>query len=137
MRPFRASACLRKRSVVISYDMEPAGIQVSQTKVGAIINTSSGSCDSESEKEMLGILKGTGVTNCKTWCGESDQIERAFAEVATHKPEVLVSARGRRNHPHGCRSVRWNRHLSSPAARRHAECASSGTIRRFILARSA
>ena len=59
-------------------------------KVGAIINTSSGGCDSESEAEMLDILKGAGVTNCKTWCGESDQIERAFAEAATHKPEVLV-----------------------------------------------
>jgi Sphingosine kinase and enzymes related to eukaryotic diacylglycerol kinase len=70
--------------------MEPAGIQVSQTKVGAIINTSSGGCDSESEIEMLDILKGAGATNCKTWCGESGQIERAFAEVATHKPEVLV-----------------------------------------------
>src|SRR4029077_2944929 len=70
--------------------MEPAGIDVSQMKLGAIINTSSGGCDSESEAEMLDILKGAGVTNCKTWCGESDQIERAFAEVATQKPEVLV-----------------------------------------------
>jgi hypothetical protein len=35
------------------------------------------------------------------------------------------------------RRVRWNRHLSSAAARRHAECASSGTIRRFTLARHA
>ena len=70
--------------------MEPAGIDLSQMKVGAIINTSSGGCDSESEIEMLGILKGAGVTNCKTWCGESDQIERAFVEAATHKPEVLV-----------------------------------------------
>jgi diacylglycerol kinase family enzyme len=59
-------------------------------KVGAIINTSSGGCDAESETEMLDILKGAGVTNCKTWCGQSDQIKRAFAEVATHKPEVLV-----------------------------------------------
>ena len=70
--------------------MEPAGIDVSQMKLGAIINTSSGGCDSESEAEMLDILKGAGVTNCKTWCGESDQIERAFAEAATQKPEVLV-----------------------------------------------
>ncbi len=70
--------------------MEQAGIQVSQMKVGAIINTSSGDCDSKSEAEMLNILKAAGVTNCKTWCGDSDQIEQAFAEVATHKPEVLV-----------------------------------------------
>jgi diacylglycerol kinase family enzyme len=70
--------------------MKPAGIRASQMKVGAIINTSSGGCDSESEAEMLNILKGAGVTNYKTWCGESDQIEGAFAEAATHKPEVLV-----------------------------------------------
>jgi diacylglycerol kinase family enzyme len=73
-----------------SSDMEQAGIDVSQMKVGAIINTSSGGCDSESETQMLNILKGAGVTNCKTWCGESDQIERAFIEATTHKPEVLV-----------------------------------------------
>jgi diacylglycerol kinase family enzyme len=39
---------------------------------------------------MLDILKGAGVTNCKTWCGESDQIERAFAEATTHKRKMLV-----------------------------------------------
>jgi diacylglycerol kinase family enzyme len=70
--------------------MKPAGIHVSGLKVGAIINTSSGGCDSESEAEMLDIVKGSGVANCKTWCGESDQIARAFAEAAMHKPEVLV-----------------------------------------------
>jgi diacylglycerol kinase family enzyme len=70
--------------------MKSAGLDVLGLKVGAIINTSSGGCDSESEAEMLGILKSAGVTNCKTWCGESDQIERAFAEAATHKPNILV-----------------------------------------------
>jgi len=74
----------------ISSEMEPAGIQVSQMKVAAIINTSSGGCDSESEAEMLDILEGAGVTNCKMWCGGSDQIERAFVDAVTHKPEVLV-----------------------------------------------
>jgi diacylglycerol kinase family enzyme len=70
--------------------MKSAGLDVGGLKVGAIINTSSGGCDSESEAEMLDIFKGAGVTNCKAWCGESDQIERAFAEAATHKPKVLV-----------------------------------------------
>ena len=80
----------RKFMSRISSDMKPAGIDVSRTKFGAIINTSSGGCDTESEKEILDILKGAGVTNCKTWCGESDQIEQAFAEAATHKPQILV-----------------------------------------------
>jgi diacylglycerol kinase family enzyme len=70
--------------------MKSAGLDVSGRKVGAIINTSSGGCDSESEAEMLDILKSAGVTNCKTWCGESDQIERAFVEAAMHNPEMLV-----------------------------------------------
>lgn len=70
--------------------MKSANLDVSGLKVGAIINTSSGGCDSESEAEMLDILKDAGLTNCKTWCGESDQIERAFAEAATYKPQVLV-----------------------------------------------
>lgn len=59
-------------------------------KVAAIINTSSGGCDAESEAEMLDILKGANVSNYTTWCGEPTQIETAFAEVATQKSEVLV-----------------------------------------------
>jgi diacylglycerol kinase family enzyme len=70
--------------------MKSAEFDISGLKVGAIINTSSGGCNSESEAEMLEILKRASVTDCKTWCGESDQIERAFAEAATHKPKVLI-----------------------------------------------
>ncbi len=70
--------------------MEPGDIDLSAMEVLAIINTSSGSCGCESEPEMLDILKNGGVTNCKTWCGESDQIERAFAEAAMLKPKMLV-----------------------------------------------
>jgi hypothetical protein len=54
--------------------MKLAALHISELKVGAIINTSSGGCDSESEVEMLDIVKSAGVTNCRTWCGESDQI---------------------------------------------------------------
>ena len=71
-------------------DVESAGINVSELKVGAIINTSSGGCDAESEAEMLNLLKGANVSNCKTWCGEADQIERAFAEAATQELEILI-----------------------------------------------
>jgi diacylglycerol kinase family enzyme len=70
--------------------MKSAVVDISGLKVGAIINTSSGGCDFESEAEMLGLVKSAGVTNCKIWCGGSDQIERAFAEAATHKPKILI-----------------------------------------------
>jgi len=46
-------------------DMKSTGLDVSGLKVGAIINTSSGGRDSDSETEMLDILKSAGVTNCK------------------------------------------------------------------------
>jgi len=70
--------------------MKSAGFDLSGLKVGAIINTSSGGCDSESEAGMLDILERAGVTDCKTWCGQSDEIEHAFAEAATHKLKMLI-----------------------------------------------
>jgi diacylglycerol kinase family enzyme len=70
--------------------MKSIGLDMSALKVGAIINTSSGGCDSESEAEILEILEGTGVTDRRIWCAESDQIEQAFGEAATHKPKVLI-----------------------------------------------
>jgi hypothetical protein len=68
--------------------MDSARIDLSEMKIGAVLNTSSGGCDSESEAEMLHILKDADVTNCKTWCGEADQIDRAFAEAATKETRL-------------------------------------------------
>jgi len=59
-------------------------------KVGAIINTSSGGCDLESEQKMLGILKRAGIVEPKTWCGAAGEMERSFAEAAEQKLEVLI-----------------------------------------------
>jgi diacylglycerol kinase family enzyme len=59
-------------------------------KVGAIINTSSGSCDLESEQKMLNALKGAGIVDPRMWCGGADQIASFFAEAAGQKIEVLV-----------------------------------------------
>ena len=81
-----------KRSWVprMSNRMGSRPIRLSELRLGAIINTSSGGCDPESEAEMLDILQRAGLTNCKTWCGEGNDIERSFAEAATQKLEVLV-----------------------------------------------
>jgi diacylglycerol kinase family enzyme len=59
-------------------------------KVGAIINTSSGSCDLGSEQKMLSILTGAGVVEPKTWCGEGDKMERFFAEAARQKLDIFI-----------------------------------------------
>jgi diacylglycerol kinase family enzyme len=68
----------------------PNNIRLSELKVGAIINTSSGGCDLGSEKEALHILRGAGIIEPKTWCGEADQVERSFSEAAKYKLDVLI-----------------------------------------------
>jgi diacylglycerol kinase family enzyme len=70
--------------------MESTAIRLPELGFGVIINTSSGSCDSDSEAELLSVLQNAGVTNCKTWCRQADQMERAFAEAAAHKLNVLI-----------------------------------------------
>ena len=68
----------------------PNDIRLQELKVGVVINTSSGSCDSESEQKMLSILTGAGVVEPKVWCGEAKEMERFFAEAAGQKLEVLI-----------------------------------------------
>jgi diacylglycerol kinase family enzyme len=70
--------------------MASTSIRLSELSFGVIINTSSGGCDSGSEAELVNILEDSGVTKWKTWCGEADQMERAFAEAAVQKLEVLI-----------------------------------------------
>ena len=68
----------------------PNDIRLSELKVGAIINTSSGGCDSESEQKIFSILTRAGVVEPKVWCGEAKDMERSFAEAAEQKLEVLI-----------------------------------------------
>ena len=68
----------------------PNDIRLSELKVGAIINTSSGSCDSESEQKMLSILTGAGAVEPRIWCGGADHMEPSFAEASEQKLEVLI-----------------------------------------------
>jgi diacylglycerol kinase family enzyme len=68
----------------------PNAIRLSELKVGAIINTSSGGYDSESEQKMLSILKRGGVVEAKMWCGGADHMEPSFADATEQKLEVLI-----------------------------------------------
>jgi diacylglycerol kinase family enzyme len=70
--------------------MESNNIRLSELKVGVIINTSSGGCDSESEAKMLAKLKGAGIVEPTIWCGGADKMEPSFAEAAGEKLEVLI-----------------------------------------------
>jgi diacylglycerol kinase family enzyme len=68
----------------------PDAIRLSELKVGAIINTSSGGCDSESEQKIFSILTRAGIVEPKVWCGEAKEMERSFAEAAGQRLEVLI-----------------------------------------------
>jgi diacylglycerol kinase family enzyme len=68
----------------------PNDIRLSELKVGAIINSSSGGCDSESEQKIFSILRRAGIVEPKVWCGEAKEMERSFAEAAGQKLEVLI-----------------------------------------------
>jgi diacylglycerol kinase family enzyme len=66
----------------------------SELKVGVVINTSSGGCDSNCEREMLDILNGGGIVEAKIWCGEADKMELSFKEAALQRLDVLVALGG-------------------------------------------
>jgi diacylglycerol kinase family enzyme len=68
----------------------PNDIRLSELKVGAIINRSSGGCDSESEQKIFSILRRAGIVEPRTWCGEGDKMEQFFTEAAGQKLEVLI-----------------------------------------------
>ena len=70
--------------------MESNAIRLPELKVGAIINTSSGGYDLESEEKMLNNLKGAGIVEPRMWCGGADQMEPSFEEAAGQKLEVLI-----------------------------------------------
>jgi diacylglycerol kinase family enzyme len=68
----------------------PNDIRLSELKVGAIINTSSGGCDSESERKMSSIIRRARLVEPKVWCGEAKEMDRSFAETAGQGLEVLI-----------------------------------------------
>ena len=68
----------------------PNDVRLPGLEVGAIINTSSGSCDSESEQKIFGILTRSGIVEPKVWCGEAKEMERSFAEATGEKLDVLI-----------------------------------------------
>jgi diacylglycerol kinase family enzyme len=79
-----------KISCLLYWQMESTSIRLSELKVGVIINTSSGGCDSESEEKMRAKLKGAGVVEPRIWCGGADKMELSFAEAAREKLEVFI-----------------------------------------------
>jgi len=68
----------------------PNAHSLSELKVGAIINTSSGGCDLESEQKMLRILTHAGIAEPKVWCGEAREMERFFSEAGGQPLDIFI-----------------------------------------------
>ncbi len=69
--------------------MSPA-LEFSKLKIGAILNTASGSCDDTSEGRMRAIFEEAGIADVDMWCGKAEDMERAFAEAGAAKLDVLI-----------------------------------------------
>jgi len=68
----------------------PNDISLSESKVGVIINTSSGGFDSESEQKILSILTRAGIVEPKVWCDSADEMTRSLIEAIAQNLDVLI-----------------------------------------------
>jgi diacylglycerol kinase family enzyme len=68
----------------------PDALPLTELKVGAVINTSSGGCDLESEEKMLRILKRARIVEPSAWCGKATEMERFFSGAAGQKLDVFI-----------------------------------------------
>ncbi|HYE23444.1 MAG TPA: diacylglycerol kinase family protein [Candidatus Paceibacterota bacterium] len=65
-------------------------VDLKSLKIGAVLNTASGSCSNESVAEMEAILQEYELTPVRIWCSASDELHLAFAEVAKRDLDVLI-----------------------------------------------
>lgn len=68
----------------------PNDLRLSESKVGVIINTSSGGFDSESEQKILSILARAGIVEPKVWCHSADEMTRSLVEATGQNVDVLI-----------------------------------------------
>jgi diacylglycerol kinase family enzyme len=69
-------------------------VDLTGLRIGALLNTSSGSCDVEAEADLAAILNSEGVAPTKVWCGGGEGVDGALAEAATHRLDLLIVVGG-------------------------------------------
>lgn len=69
---------------------DPATPDLRALRIGALLNTSSGSCDAGAEHELEAILEETGCRAVKVWCGGGEAVGAALGEVGSHDLDVLI-----------------------------------------------
>ena len=59
-------------------------------RFGALLNTSSGSCDPQAEHAVKACLQAAGITGFKIWCGPGADVEANLKLAAAENIDVLV-----------------------------------------------
>lgn len=59
-------------------------------KIGALLNTSSGSCDPACEQKMIDQIEAAGCRVHRMWCGGGDTVGEALAEAPSAGLDVLI-----------------------------------------------
>lgn len=59
-------------------------------RIGALLNTSSGSCDLQSEEDLEAILESEGLSAVRVWCGNGSEVDQAVADAKAHELDLLV-----------------------------------------------
>lgn len=65
-------------------------LDLSKLKIGALLNTSSGSCEPACEQKMIDQLEAAGCGVHKMWCGGGEMVGEALAEAPTAGIDVLI-----------------------------------------------
>jgi diacylglycerol kinase family enzyme len=67
-----------------------SALDLATLRIGAILNTSSGSCTKESEARMREIFEEAGVGSARLWCTAADGVENSFSEAEAHGLDLLI-----------------------------------------------
>jgi diacylglycerol kinase family enzyme len=71
-----------------------ANLDLRKMKIGALMNTSSGSCNADSEAELEAILTEAGLSETRRWCGGGDQVPNALTEAGAANLDLLIVVAG-------------------------------------------
>lgn len=70
--------------------IEGAKVDLRALRIGALLNTSSGSCDVKAEEDIEAILASEGLSPVRVWCGAGGEVDQAVADSKAHELDLLV-----------------------------------------------
>jgi diacylglycerol kinase family enzyme len=65
-------------------------VELHGMRIGALLNTSSGSCDLQAETDIASILAGQGHSPVRVWCGGGEEVDQALSESKAHELDLLI-----------------------------------------------